>query len=418
MSIWKSTIRTLAAAAPFALATTSFAGAPVAADNFTPMSSPVSMLADQPGTAPAAAPATAQPETKSDTKAPDAKSSHTRAAVITFGDEANGHMVGIYCTADSFRRALKFLEDEKVNTVIVRFHSGGGALIEIQKLSDIFEKEYKSKFRLVAWIDSAISAAAMSAHCFEEIYFTPQGNYGACTGFSGNGVAVKGRDLEEVLYMMEGISDRGGYDKLIMRAMQISSAPEECAPLGIGSKTGALSATINPTTGEVKYFNDSSGEIVLNPRGGVNILTFNANDALKVKFSKGTAGTLDELAKAMSLTEVEWIGRKDPRFVYPVCKAEEFMINFRKKTKDDETNLNRYFNNYGNAAGAAAQSNDIETASKFLGKARQALEQIKSVVRNNPNLMLLNVFGSEERYKQWIEEQEKTLKEIATRLKR
>ena len=51
-------------------------------------------------------------------------------------------------------------------------------------MSDVIHEQYKKKFRTVAWIDSAISAAAMTAHCLEEIYFTPQGNYGAARGGS------------------------------------------------------------------------------------------------------------------------------------------------------------------------------------------------------------------------------------------
>ena len=303
---------------------------------------------------------------------------------------------------------------EKVDTVVVRFKSGGGMLLEIQKISDVFHNDFKKKFRLVAWIDSAISAAAMSAHCFEEIYFTPQGNYGACTGFSGRLNAMKGPGLEQVLIMMEKISARGNYPKEIMRAMQISSEEEESASLRIQPPWGALSCTINKETGEVKYFQDAtSGQIVLNPRGGVHVLTFNSEQAAQVKFSKGTAANLDELAKCMGLTEVEWVGKKDKEYIWPVCKAEQYMLDFRKRTKTDESDFNRYVSNINTNLGLAQQARDTERA-KFIGQVRQWLNTVKTMVKNNPNWILLQ-WGGEEEYQQWVEQIERAIRDLSKR---
>ena len=364
----------------------------------------------------AEAPAAAQPAKAGDSKKSTvderSKDGKTRAAVITFGDKKFGDMVGIYATADSFRNAIKFLEEEKVDVVVVRFKSGGGMLLEIQKISDVFQNEYKKKFRLVAWIDSAISAAAMSAHCFEEIYFTPQGNYGACTGFSGRLNAMKGPGLEQVLIMMEKISARGHYDPKIMRAMQISSEEDESAPLRIEPPWGALSCTVNKETGEVKYFQDAtSGEIVLNPKGGVHILTFNSEQAAQVKFSKGTASNLDELGKAMGLSEVEWVGKKDKEYVWPICKAEQYMLDFRKRTSTDEKEFNRYINGIQTNLGLAAQAREAERA-KFIGQVRQWLNQVKAMVKNNPNFILLN-WGDDEEFQKWVEEIERAIRDLS-----
>jgi hypothetical protein len=371
-----------------------------------------SLLASQPGAAaPAGLPGETKPAARStlDDRATDGK---TRAAVITFGCEKYGHMVGIYATADSFRRAIKDLKDEKIDIVVVRFKSGGGYLLEIQPLSDVFHNEFKKEFRLVAWIDSAISAAAMSAHCFEEIYFTPQGNYGACTGFSGRLNAMKGLELEKVLLDMEKISARGNYHPQIMRAMQISARPEDCEPLKISPPWGALSANVNPDTGEVEYFADSTtGNIVLNPSGTVHVLTFNAVTAERVKFSKGTAADVDELAKAMGLSEVEWVGRKDKEYTWPISKAEDNLLRFRKQTKADEASFQRYYINMIRYMGLAQQANEQERG-KFLGQARTALNQIRNMVRNNPNFALLQ-WGGPDEFKEWVEEQEKIIRELA-----
>ena len=166
----------------------------------------------------AAAPVSADPVEKVDADArPQTRPGVPRGAVLTLEE-----MVGQFMTAYALEQARPMLDqelgDDGERIVVLRIKSGGGALLEIQKLSDEIHNNYKKEFHTVGWIDSAISAAAMTAHCLEEIYFTPQGNYGACTGWYGALTAVKGRDLVEVLHMMEKISARGGYNPLLMRS--------------------------------------------------------------------------------------------------------------------------------------------------------------------------------------------------------
>ncbi len=349
----------------------------------------------------------ATPAAKDEAKPRAAKSGVPRAAVISLEE-----MVGMYMTGNSIEQCIPLLEEEKVDIVVLRIKSGGGYLLEIQKLSDVIHNKLKKKFRVVAWIESAISAAAMTAHCVEEIYFMPQANYGACTGFGGGQIAVKGRDLEEVLQMMEKISARGGYDPKIMRAMQISAKDEESGPLGVEPPYGALSCTIDSATGKVTYYQDAtSGEIVLNPRA-VAVLTLNSQDAMKIKFAKGIAATTEELGKAMGLSEVEWVGKIDPLHKYPISKAEEHMLAFREKTKKDEMGFNRYVGVYQNALALAQAQQDKTERGKFINKAREALNQIRSMVKNNPNFALFT-WGGVPQFNKWVEEQEKLIKEIA-----
>ncbi len=110
----------------------------------------------------------------------------TRAAVIT----AEG-MVGMQMSSTPLREAIPMLKEEGVDLVVFKVKSGGGYLLEIQQLSDVLHNEYKKEFQLVAWIDSAISAAAMTALTIEEIYFMPHGHFGAMTGWSGQLEAVE-----------------------------------------------------------------------------------------------------------------------------------------------------------------------------------------------------------------------------------
>ncbi len=321
-----------------------------------------------------------------------AKNGAPRAAVITLGDH-DKDMVGIFITAHALEEAIPLLEKEKVEVVVFRINSGGGALLEIQKLSDVIENKYKPKFRVVAWIESAISAAAMTSHCVEEIYMMKRGNYGACTGWRGQLEAVKGRQLEEVLYMMEKISARGKHDPQIMRAMQIMEP---------------LSCNIDEN-GDVHWFQNLSGEHIVNEEQ--RILTFNSETALKYKFSKGTADTIEELGKAMGYTEVNWVGKTIPGTPYPVCAAEELQRSFRDKTGDDQKRLNEYWDIYQNNV-AFARGVPVEERGKFVARARTALDNIKRMVKNNPNFALMTFNRSPEQFKEWVEEREEELRKL------
>jgi hypothetical protein len=326
-----------------------------------------------------------------------------RAAVVTLGetrDPKQDDMVGIYMTAYGLEQMMPMLEeqlgDDGTGVVVLRVNSGGGYLFEIQKISDVLHNKYKKKFRTVGWIDSAISAAAMSTLCLEEIYFTDKANFGACTGWSGNLVAMKGIGLERVLIQMEKISARGGYNPLIMRSMQI---------------TDPLSATRLPN-GEMKFFPDeTSGEFIVNRKN--EILTFNAESALKAGFSKGTASTLDELTKAMGYTELQWVGEDKAGSLFPISKAEKWNIAYRTQAKTDQDRTQEYFAGYQMNMQAAASETTREGRAKFIGRARQALEKIKAMVRNNPNFIMaaLNM-NDEEEYKKWLADQEKTMRDM------
>jgi hypothetical protein len=322
-----------------------------------------------------------------------------RALVLTLGDRENGHMVGTFMVASILREALPTLDKElgtdKTGVLVLRIHSGGGALIEIQRLSDVIEYEFKPRFRTVGWISYAISAAAMTGHAMEEIYFTTQGSYGSCTAFAGSSDRpVEGFELEKILYTMEKISTRGQHNPLIMRAMQVQQP---------------LSATVTPE-GEVRWYpDDTSGEIVVNRPG--EILTFNPILAAKVKFSSGTVDTIEELQKAMGFQELHWVGRRVAGVPWPVSRSEQMQMDFRKQTKSDEQNFQRFVTNFQTSVEIAAQQQDRTERARFVGRARTALEQIKNMVKNNPNAILFN-WGATEEWKNWLDAQEKLLRDL------
>ena len=336
----------------------------------------------------------AKPAPKAGDAAPKARGGGVpRVALLTLGEQPGKDMVGLYMVAESLRDAIPLLEEEGVTDVVFVINSGGGFLLEIQRLSDVIHNEYKPRFRTVAWIESAISAAAMTAHCIEEIYMTPQGNYGACTGWRGALEAVKDRPLEEVLYMMEQISARGGYDSKIMRAMQIMEP---------------LSYTVD-SNGDVQWYQDLSGDTIANPDG--RILTFTAVTAAQAKFSRGTAATKEELAKLMGYQEVEWAGEQKAGDRWPICKAEKFIQKFRDRTHEDQERLNEYFTSYQTAIQRAQAMQDRKDRAKFVARATQYLDRIENMVENNENMAII-IGMLPEQFREWMEEQRKILRDL------
>jgi hypothetical protein len=336
--------------------------------------------------------------------APAGGRNRPKAAVITLGERGDKDMVGLFMTRHQLDTIRPMLEQDLgtdgTGIVVFRITSGGGALLEIQRLSDAIQLDYKPRFKVVAWIDSAISAAAMTAHAIEDIYFTSQGNYGACTGWFGQLQAVKGRELVEVIEQMKKISARGNHDPKIMESMQIMRP---------------LSVKIDGDT--PVFFHDTvSGDFVVNPEN--RILTLNAETAKKIRFSRGTADNLEELTKAMgfeNFEDIEWIGEKKPGYLWPISKAEQWSMDYRSRVKRDQDSFNNYWQDF-NQYIAAAASVELDRRGPFVSKARAELDKIRAMMRNNPNFLLFNMNMLDmKQFNEWYDEQDRRLKELMRR---
>jgi hypothetical protein len=115
----------------------------------------------------------------------------------------------------------------------------------------------------------------------------------------------------------------------------------------------------------------------------------------------------------MGYTELQWVGEDVKGSLYPISKAEKWNIGYRKQAKNDEDRTEEYFAKYQMNVGAAAGEQTREGRARFIGRARAALEQIKAMIRNNPNFIMFALgMNDEEEYKKWIEEQEKLLRDL------
>lgn len=306
--------------------------------------------------------ATQQEATKTEDKAKNTHTGAKRIAILNFGPPSDwqgssGDMVGVQISVEGFRKAIPILEKAKAEVVVIRVNSGGGYLLELDRFHEVLEKEYKPRFTVVAWIESAISAAAMSPWVIEDMYFFPNGNIGGCTGWSGDMKAVAGIGLEAVLYQMEVASRKGKRDPKIMRAMQIQEP---------------LSYDIDEN-GNVLWRQDELGQHVLNK--AKRVYTMTASEAIASKFGKGIASNKEELAKAMGFSEVEWVAEDATAFVDK---------NIRENDRVEKS-TGEVFSKYQTAIQAAQAVTDRERRGAQLAIAKRHLAELRRMVKVNPN---------------------------------
>lgn len=333
-----------------------------------------------------------------------AAGSTRRAAVLTLEGE-----VGTQFCAKPLLDAIPYLEKDGVDIVVLKINSGGGSGHEMKLISDVIQKEYKPRFHTVAWIESAISAAAMGSHCLEEIYFMANGNYGACTGFrmKEKAEAVKGRELEEILLWGQKISALGGHPKEIMRAMQISGDDAVIQELRISPPSGLLSADITEN-GDVVWHQDLTGTFVLNPQGTLKILTFNSEQAVKFKFARAIANDIHELGKAMGYQELDWVGTTKPGEGFPVCAAEEKQRKWREETTELEENMIVFRRQYDREVASAQAAQDKQDRGAWVQRARVSLNYLRSLWKKYPNFAPSTGFT-----KEWFEDEEEMLRKLS-----
>ncbi len=320
----------------------------------------------------------------STTKVSPRKPGEHRGVVITLEG-----MVGMQFSATPLEELIPWLEEQDVDVVVFKIKSGGGYALEVPILHDLLYNEYKPRFRTVAWIETAISAAAMTSHILEEIYFMPEGNYGACTMWSGALQQSDEYSTEKVIMMMEKVSAKANHPEAIMRSMQLGYP---------------LSCNQNQN-GDFTWYNSDEGEFLVNPKD--RILTFDSEQAARFKFSKGTADNLDELTKLLGYPEVNWLGEHVAGEIFPISKAELEMREWRKGITTAEEKFQTYFVKYNMSIGNAQSAQDITERGMFVGQARRHLAVIKRAVKKFPIFALLRNLTPE-----WFAEQQEMLRDL------
>jgi hypothetical protein len=314
-------------------------------------------------------------------------SNATRIAFISLGDPIRNDrdMVGTYINSGPLREIAKMYrempEDERPEVIVLMINSGGGYTMEVPRLADTIHEDLKKDFRVVAWIRSAISAAAMTAWNCEEIVMMPEGHIGGATQFSGGGIASKGIELAQVLEMAESLSRRGRKPPIVMRAMQI--------PVD-------LSADID-ADGNVIWHEGLKGQYILSTKEPPRVLTLNSVDAVKFDIAIGVANTKAELARVLSIPEWREVGQR----------GEELMERYRDNVWAHENEMNLTYRRYEQFISLANSARDRRTRGSYVNQAREQLSKLKGIIRRVPVVELL--YGMDE---EWFRQQERMLQDL------
>ncbi len=169
--------------------------------------------------------------------------------------------------------------------IILLFDSHGGYASAMEPIHNSI-LDVKKRHRVIAWIKTAISAAAASSLACDEIYFMTEGTLGAMTAYAGT-KALKDEELQAWLDLAAKFMENGGRYPYIAHAMIHAPA--------------LLSYDKDPETGEIIWHNDLSGETVLS-RDTTN-LVFTSGTAVDSGFADGIADTGEELAELLDLGE-------------------------------------------------------------------------------------------------------------------
>ena len=169
--------------------------------------------------------------------------------------------------------------------IILLFDSHGGYAAAMEPIHKAI-LDVKKRHRVIAWIKTAISAAAASSLACDEIYFMTEGTLGAMTTYAGT-KALKDEELQAWLDLAAKFMENGGRYPYIAHAMVTAPA--------------LLSYDKDPETGEVTWHNDLSGETVLST--DTTNLVFTSGTAVDSGFADGIADTGKELAELLDLGE-------------------------------------------------------------------------------------------------------------------
>ena len=167
--------------------------------------------------------------------------------------------------------------------IVLRVNSPGGLVAEADRISETL-LDLGTRHTLVAWVQSAISAAAYtSLHC-RKIYFMKTGNLGSATMFAGQ-TAISGQTLAAWVKKFGDIAEEHGHSRELVEAMITNSELCSYDP-GDGENPPVIYGTLE---GEVNLSNENQN------------LTINATDAVACGFADGIADNEEELATLLGL---------------------------------------------------------------------------------------------------------------------
>ncbi len=198
--------------------------------------------------------------------------------------------VGTQVLATRLERSFKDALKRKPTVVLIVIDSPGGLVQEVSKLVAVIKK-YNGRLRVVAYVRSALSAAAITGLACREIYLEPHAIYGAATAYKMTAFG-----------MPEAISEKF---QSVWRA-QARVAAE------IGGHSTLLAEAMIDAKMELTYTKETDGDIIIES-GSLNksrrgrktlttkgkLLTLTAREVVNCGLGKGVIDDYDQLGKKM-----------------------------------------------------------------------------------------------------------------------
>lgn len=194
--------------------------------------------------------------------------------------------VGSYAREEEIRAVAEVADQYGDGQIIVLLvDSPGGLVAEGDEIS-VTLRQIQKRHRLVAWIRSAISAAAFTSFHCREIVFMNSGELGAITMFRGaDNTSAEGAELAAWVEEVGNAAESGDHSRELAEAMVTNSELCSYDPAE-GDKGPVIYGTLE-------------GKVVLSTEQ--ENLTINATTAKDCGFSIGTANTEEELATLLGL---------------------------------------------------------------------------------------------------------------------
>lgn len=315
--------------------------------------------------------------------------------------------VGQTLVASGLQEALADASKRSPSAIILEVDSPGGDISEIEGLAIVIG-QYQKRFRIIVWVRSAISAAAITALCAEEIYVQERSVFGAATAYH---VAPDGTP-ENIEEKARSIWRSQGRNNAVMGKHSPLLAE------GMIDASGEIHLVVKDGV-PVLYSESQVGSTVLKEEGKILMLT--GPEAVACGLAKALANNTGDIGKAAGFpgwTECEGIG-------------EDLMAWREKRVESKTADIASAFKRYHEAIDKAAltdpgsfeygglYADDVKLwnnrstlCADQLGRASASLFQVQKLMLDCPWLCKDPQYHGPE----WVSEKRKAVDAWQTRL--
>ncbi|MBG84871.1 MAG: hypothetical protein CMJ40_10050 [Phycisphaerae bacterium] len=249
--------------------------------------------------------------------------------------------------------------------IVLEINSGGGSVAEGMIIRDVILDACK-RHRMVAWIEKAVSCASWTALCCDEIVFKKGGYTGGITIMIGRTTAP-----EPIVK---------GWINNLGNLLRRKNRPAIWA-VPFVLEDSYLSATKDPVTGSIEWFNDpeQSGEMMFSEPG--KNLYFDYRTGVDWNLAVGVAQNEEELAELLKIGDWELAGTGR--------KLNKDLVEARERITTEAMELNHQLQNAGNDLSGI--NTRIKILKRFLVIMRQYPNIAANVLNLRPNIMKVYV---------------------------